>query len=161
MALVAGGIFFDPFGLQNHHSLSEKLSVALSSGVFVILFLFISIGRLARYRFLSPDDIDGAGLSTVTAHAKILQALLQNTLEQCVLAIFIYLAWVMLMPTAWLSVVPLAAAAFFIGRVMFFMGYSGGPRTRALGFTLSFYPSLAMLICLVCYLIWGYFAFQI
>lgn len=81
-----------------------------------------------------------------TKQAQLLQSLLQNTLEQSVLAIVAYCAWAVVMPTVWLSVVPLAAIAFAVGRVMFFVGYKDGAPSRAIGFTLAFYTSAAMLV---------------
>ena len=77
-----------------------------------------------------------------------MQSLLQNTLEQSVLALLIYLAWAAVMPSAWLSVVPLAAVSFALGRLLFLAGYASGAPSRALGFTMTFYPSIAMLICI-------------
>ena len=61
------------------------------------------------------------------------------------------------MPASTLSTVPLAALAFAIGRVLFFRGYGDGARARALGFALTFYPSLAMLLCNGPYLVWRLF----
>ena len=52
--------------------------------------LAINIGLLARHRFFTPDDIDGGGLTPGTATAHILQSMLQNTLEQSVLALGVH-----------------------------------------------------------------------
>jgi hypothetical protein len=110
------------------------------------LFLGLSVGRLARHRFFTPQDIDGGGLTNGTHEARILQSLLQNTLEQFALAFAAYLAWAVIMPVLWLSVVPLAAITFGIGRVLFFAGYKEGAPHRAVGFALTFYPSMVMLV---------------
>jgi uncharacterized membrane protein YecN with MAPEG domain len=52
------------------------------------------------------------------------------------------------MPGGWLSVVPLAAVTFSMGRVLFFYGYERGAQARALGFAMTFYSSAAMMICI-------------
>ncbi len=111
------------------------------------------MGRLAKHRFFSPDEIDGRGLRADSDRAIFLQSLLQNTLEQSVLAAFVYGTWTFLMPSTWLSVVPLAALSFALGRVLFFAGYRRGAVGRAVGFTMAFYPSVLMLICTICVLL--------
>lgn len=132
--------------------------MALESCLLPVLFLTASIARLAKHRFFTPEDIDGgAGLSEDTTQAKLLQTLLQNTLEQTVLAVPIYLAWACVAPSTWLSVVPIAAILFAVGRLLFFMGFSKGAPSRALGFALTFYPTLVMLACLIVYVMWQHF----
>jgi uncharacterized membrane protein YecN with MAPEG domain len=114
----------------------------------------LAVGRLAKHRFFTPQDIDGGGFSEDTERARVLQSLLQNTLEQCCIAFIVYLAWAVIMPPAWMSVVPLAALAFALGRVLFFAGYMKGAPSRALGFTLAFYPSVIMALCIVANMLW-------
>jgi hypothetical protein len=114
--------------------------------LLVIACLAINIGLLARHRFFTPDDIDGGGLTSGTSTAHIMQSVLQNTLEQSVLALGVHLAWAAIMPQAWLAAVPVAAMLFAIGRVLFFRGYASGAPHRALGFALTFYPQVVMLI---------------
>jgi uncharacterized membrane protein YecN with MAPEG domain len=116
--------------------------------------LFFTIGRLAKHRFFTPEDIDGGGFSDDSEQARSLQSLLQNTLEQFCIASSVYLAWAVVMPGQTLSVVPLSAIAFCVGRVLFFAGIKGGAPSRALGFALTFYPSVATLICMLGYLFW-------
>ncbi len=118
-----------------HHtvslSLADRLVVLMRTMVCLAFFLGLSIARLARHRFFSPEDIDGSGLSAGSKKAKILQAELQNTLEQVMLAMPVYFAWLTLMPVTWLSVLPVAAVLFFFGRFSF-MG--GAPPYRLVSF---------------------------
>jgi len=86
----------------------------------------------------------------------MLQSLLQNTLEQTVIAIMVYMAWAVTMPAEWSSVVPMAAILFAVGRVLFFSGYEKGAPSRALGFALGFYSSVGMLVCVI-----GHFLHQV
>jgi hypothetical protein len=71
---------------------------------------------------------------------------LQNTLEQTVLAFLVHLAWATVMPVSRVSVIPAATLLFLFGRVLFTWRYRGGAPARALGFALTFYPSVLMLI---------------
>ena len=152
IGLIIFGILLNPFNFQSNLTLLEKSSVLFKSLILLALCLAFSIGRLAKYRFFNPDEIDGRGLRTDSDRAIFLQSLLQNTLEQSVLAAFAYGTWTFVMPSAWLSVVPLAALSFAVGRVLFFAGYRRGAVGRAVGFTMAFYPSVLMLICTVCVL---------
>lgn len=113
------------------------------------LALAVAIARLARHRFFTPGDIDGSGLTSGTERARLLQSLVQNTLEQTVLALPVYGWWALAGPSATLAVVPAAASLFLLGRVLFFAGYARGAAGRALGFGLTFYPTVVLLAAAV------------
>jgi hypothetical protein len=123
-----------------------RLTVAASSLVPVALVLMLSIGSLARHRFFTPEDIDGSGLTAGTAQARTYQAVLQNTLEQSVLALLAYGCFAALAPTALLGAVPAGAALFVAGRFLFWKGYSKGATARAFGFALTFYSTNLLLL---------------
>ncbi|MEH6452241.1 MAG: MAPEG family protein [Psychromonas sp.] len=144
-------ITFDPLNYSLISQSSERLTVLGISLILPTLFLIASIGRLAKFRFFSPEDIDGSGLTSATNEALILQSLLQNTLEQFVITFAVYTAWALLMPSAWLSVVPLCSVLFAMGRIAFFKGYSGGAPARAFGFALTFYSTVLMFLVLLGY----------
>lgn len=150
-ALVGGGMLFNPFAFDGYLTLTERLVIASQAGLVPAFFLMLTIGWLARHRMFTAADIAGAGLTEGTPQAKLLQALVQNTLEQTVLASLVYLSWALVMPGTWLSVVPMAAIAFALGRVLFYRAYANGPQARALGFTLSFYVSATMLMAILIY----------
>jgi len=79
---------------------------------------------------------------------------LQNTLEQSCLAVPVYIATAIVAPATVLSVVPAAAAMFFVGRLLFFAGYANGAPSRAYGFALTFYPTVLLLLLLVAVGVW-------
>lgn len=151
------GALLNPFGFAVDWNASERLWVAAVSLLFPAVMLMVSIGRLAMRRFNHADDIDGGGLTHGSVEAKILQSILQNTLEQAVLAGFVYVAWAAIMPGRTMSVVPLAGMLFVLGRIMFFASYSRGAPWRGTGFALTFYPSILMLVVVSTYLL-GEFA---
>ena len=154
IAIVACGSFLNPFSLDTSLGIAGRLSLAIQYLLLPATFLVFSIGRLAKHRFFTPEDIDGGGFSDDSEQARSLQSLLQNTVEQFCIAASIYLAWAVVMPGQTLSVIPLSAIAFSVGRVLFFTGLKGGAPSRALGFALTFYPSVAMLISMLGYLFW-------
>lgn len=133
---------------------AERIAAALRWDILVVACLVLAIGSLARHRFLTPADIDGSGLTEATGRARTLQAILQNTLEQAVIAIAAHLLWAATMPPAWQAVVPVAALLFVIGRIAFAAGYRGGAPTRAFGFALTFYPTVVMILACAVALVW-------
>jgi hypothetical protein len=144
--LLVLSVYWNPFQIEVKAAPVERLLLAFRCGMVPGIFLVISVGRMAGQRFFNPDDIDGLGLTTGTERAKVLQAILQNTLEQSVLAIVAYLAWAAVMPDAYLSAIPMAALVWAVGRILFFFGYARGATARALGFALTFYSS-ALILC--------------
>jgi hypothetical protein len=126
---------------------------ALLWDLLVVGCLAINIAMLARHRFFTPADIDGGGLSTGTPAAHLLQSMLQNTLEQTVLALGVHAVWASAMPQAWQAAIPVASLLFVTGRVMFWRGYASDAPARALGFALTFYPSVVMLLMIAGHLV--------
>jgi len=125
-----------------------RIAWALKWALLPVLTLMISIMRVANYRFSSPEDIDGSGLTDGTPQARVLRAVLQNTQEQAMLAVAAYAIWAAVMPYAWLRVISVAALLFVAGRVLFARGYPRGAAERATGFGLTAYPTFGMLAAL-------------
>ena len=149
VAVIVGAILAGPMVLSPAATIAERLSFALWADVFIALWLGISIALLARHRYFTPEDIDGGGLTRGSETASVLQATLQNTLEQTVLAVLVHVTWATLMPVSWMSAIPAAVVLFLCGRLLFLLGYRGGAPSRALGFALTYYPSVLMLIIVV------------
>jgi hypothetical protein len=92
----------------------------------------------------------GSALTEGTERAKLLQALLQNTLEQNCARRPGVLGCRPFVSRKISSASSAAAALFVVGRLLFFRGYaSRPPPSRAAGFGLTFYPSVALLISVV------------
>lgn len=146
LAVVVGtvAVLLPPAALIPLASPADRLAAALRWDVLVVACLILSIGALARHRFFTPADIDGSGLADATGKARLLQAIVQNTLEQTVIALAVHLIWAAAMPVTWQAVVPAAAILFVIGRICFVAGYGGGAPARAFGFALTFYPTALM-----------------
>lgn len=148
VTLVVGvaAILAPPAALIPLAGTAERLAAAARWDILVIACLVLAIGTLARHRFLTPADIDGSGLTNATDNARVRQAIIQNTLEQAVIAVGAHLAWAAAMPPSWQAAVPAAAILFVIGRIAFAVGYAGGAPSRAFGFALTFYPTALMLL---------------
>ena len=128
---------------------TSPLVFALAWDTAIMVCLVINIAMVAHHRFFTPEDIDGGGLTAGTARVRLLQSMLQNTLEQAVLAVGVHLIWAGVMPISWQAAVPTAAILFAVGRLLFWHGYASGAPSRALGFGLTFYPSVALLALIV------------
>jgi hypothetical protein len=154
ISIIILGSWFNPFFSDTMFTENTRLEIAVRYSLLPAIFLVISVGRLAKHRFTSPADIDGRGKSQDSEQARVLQSLLQNTLEQFCIALIAYLGWAMIMPVEWMSVIPLSAGAFVLGRMLFFKSYEKGAESRAFGFALSFYPSVFMLVSVIGTIIW-------
>lgn len=149
MLALALAILAPPTVLTPQQSYPETLPHALKWDLLLFFCLAVNIGLLARHRFFTPEDIDGGGLTTGTPQAQVLQSTLQNTLEQTVLGLVIHIIWAAVMPQSWQAAIPAAAILFLIGRILFWRGYARGAPARALGFALTFYPSIAMFLLIL------------
>ena len=152
---LGAGILFIPAPAGLDASVANRLAYALKAEILVIFWLLVCVGRLGNHRFMTPEDIDGSGLTTGSDKARVLQALLQNTLEQTVLAVVVHLIWAATMPVSWISGVLAGAILFSTGRILFIRGYAGGAPSRALGFALTFYPSILMLLATTVWVVLG------
>ena len=110
------------------------------------LCLVFCIGRMATHRFLSPEDIDGDPKRSDSPKGVELQKILQNTLEQTVLAALAYTIWAATAPDHWLGALLVAPAIFLAGRILFIVLHGRGATGRAIGFALTFYPTVLLLL---------------
>ena len=128
----------------------RRLAVLQEAYLLILIPYAVGIIRLAKHRFFCIEDIDAAVGHSQSVKALALQSMLQNTLEQTVLAVLIYFVWVLLLPISNLGILYMAALLFFIGRVLFFLFYERGAVARSFGFALTFYPTMLLLLaCLV------------
>jgi hypothetical protein len=133
--------------------LSSRLAQWLRCDLLAGLWLLAAVARLARHRFFSPGDIDGS-LGTESRRARVSQSLVQNTLEQTVLAVIAYGGWLLIPnPTLPDAQVWVAVGCFSVGRLLFFLGYERGAPFRAFGFALTFYPTVGLLAARAYYLL--------
>jgi MAPEG family len=145
VAGLGGVTFWLPMTMLPVDEPGARIAWALKWALLPVLTLMISIMRVANYRFSSPKDIDGSGLTDATPQVLVPRAVLQNTLEQAVLAAAAYPIWAVVMPYDWLRAVCIAAVLFVAGRALFTRGYIKGAPGRAMEFGLTAYPTFGML----------------
>jgi len=157
---LLGGIYYNPFNYHQDISLTDKLKLfSKVITVFAVCFGF-AIGIIARYRFFTSSVIGGSGLTKSTHMLNILSSILQNTLEQTILATLVYFSWIMIVPPTWLSVIPIMTIIFIIGRILFAIRYKNGAIARSFGFVLTFYPTMLMLALIICVIIHNFVTYN-
>lgn len=124
-----------PFDARIEHVLRLEL--------IVVAWLAAMIANVARLRFFSARDMSG-GPDGESGNVREARAVLQNTLEQVVLAVLAHLVVASSFNPSAPFVVALVSL-FSVGRLLFWVGYSRGAKGRALGFALTFYPSVIAL----------------
>ena len=125
--------------------LEDRLAFTLRCDLFIVAWLAAAIAAVARGRFFSEADIRGSGFGSPGPRIAVAAAVLQNTFEQVVLALTLHLALASLLRGREMVLIPLLVALFCGGRLAFWIGYRRGAGSRALGFGLTFYPSVLAL----------------
>jgi hypothetical protein len=125
--------------------LDQRIAFALRVDVFVVAWFVAGIANVARLRFASPADIGAGTAPTSGARVSVARSILGNTGEQAALAVFTH-GLVAVSLDAFATLVPVLAGLFCAGRLLFWHGYARGAAARALGFGLTFYPSLMALV---------------
>ena len=136
------GYFLFPMVVEFPEALAERLAFAAQASVFVLLCVVVAIGMVSTGRRFSPADIGGSAARAPSEKIAVHVAFLQNTLEQAVIAVGLYLALATLVSGAWLSLIPVGVVFFLVGRVLFLRGYERGVEGRALGMTLTMMPTI-------------------
>ncbi|OWK33992.1 MAPEG family protein [Sphingomonas dokdonensis] len=124
---------------------TQRVAFTIRADAFVILWLAAGIANVARMRFFSAQDIAGSSVARASEKVREARAILQNTLEQAMLAIGAHLIVAATFSQARMSIVALVCL-FGVGRLLFWIGYRRGAAARAYGFGLTFYPSLMALV---------------
>ena len=122
--------------------LAGRLAFVLRADLFVILWVLLGIGLVARGRRHSVADIMGSAFAPPGPAIAVHVAFLQNTLEQAVAAIVVHLVLATLMTDAWLALIPVAVFLFGVGRITFLWGYPKGAGARAFGMVATVLPTI-------------------
>ena len=113
--------------------------------LFPGLVLAVMIGRLAQRRFFDDSIIDGQPFAPGSA-ADIDARVLQNTVEQLVLALALWPVTGYVLAIDGPGVVLSLGIGFAIARLAFWIGYHISPPLRAFGFAATFYPTLIAVV---------------
>jgi len=121
--------------------LAERLGFAALSWAGCCFVLLVAILLVSTGRRFSAADIGGQAAGPPSERLAVKAAFLQNTLEQTVLAAGFHFALAAVAGGAWLALLPVSAALFVVGRVLFYLGYERGAQGRSLGMSLTMLPS--------------------
>nr|WP_297459154.1 MAPEG family protein [uncultured Halomonas sp.] len=128
-----------PFDNASRLALAAKCLVAPA----IMMLLGVIVVGLTR---LGSDMLDPTRVNASTQGMRVSLRYLGNTHEQLTLYIANSLALAVLLPAAWLKIVPLYALMFCLGRVLFWVGYRLDPLYRAPGFALTILPTIAAML---------------
>jgi hypothetical protein len=115
----------------------------LVPGLSLLLCVIVTMST----RFLSREAFDGTRTPT-SRFMEINLRVTQNTLEQVVLAVIAWFGLALTLPGERLGVIPVLAALFAVGRLLFWAGYQIDPVARAIGFGLSAVPTAVAMLWL-------------
>ena len=121
---TALGLVIGPrlYGLPQLSSLAERLGFALRADLLVLVWLVLAVGNVARGRFFSTADIQGGGFGAPGSRIAVDVAILQNTLEQGVLAVGAHLALAAGPAPGDMTLIPALVGLFCLGRLCFWLG---------------------------------------
>jgi hypothetical protein len=141
------GSTYLPFPVPDGDDAASRLAFVARWLLLPGFCLLIGIAVVANRRFFLPDSIDG----TRTPENRAVEIGLrynQNTLEQTALAAIAWTGLALALPHERLALIPALAVLFVVARVLFWIGYLIAPGARAVGFALTFYPTVATFIWL-------------
>lgn len=130
---------------------SPRLDTVEKRLIYTLRWLFIStwtlllgICRISSIRFFSKaaDPIGGNSEHLVCVHKQYLQ----NTLEQLFLHVIGLLTLSSYLTADSMQVIPTLVLIFFFARILFWIGYTISPLSRAYGFALTCGPSICVFV---------------
>jgi hypothetical protein len=99
--------------------IDAHLAYAARAAAIAMLWLLAAVANVARARFFSAPDIDGMGFSPASPRLAVDVAIVQNTLEQCVLAAALYFALATLRAPDLTGTITPLLTLFCVGRASF------------------------------------------
>ena len=116
---------------------ADRLAYALKADLLVFLWLGGCLRTVASIRYRSDADRPGAAYGPPSARLAVPAAVLQNSLEQTVLAVGAHLILATVLQGEEMILLPVLVALYLIGRVLFAFGYAKGAGARAFGMALT------------------------
>lgn len=116
---------------------ADRLAYALKVDLLVLLWLAACLRAVASIRFRSDADRPGSAYGGPSPRLAVPAAVLQNSLEQTVLAVGAHLVLATVLRGEEMIVLPVLVALYLIGRMLFALGYARGAAARAFGMALT------------------------
>ncbi|WP_313003944.1 MAPEG family protein [Brevundimonas sp.] len=124
-------------GAARDMATADRLAYALQANLPVFLWLAGCLRVVASLRFRSDADRPGSAYAAPSARLAVPAAVLQNSLEQTVLAVGAHLVLATVLRGEEMVLLPVLVALYLVGRVFFALGYARGAAARAFGMALT------------------------
>lgn len=131
------------FSLNDTMTAGDRIAFALKADVPIFLWLAACLRVVASGRIRVPTDRKGAAYGKPSPGLAIRIAILQNSLEQTVLAVGANLALVAVLHGSEPILIPLSVLLYLGGRASFAVSYSRGAVARSFGMALTAGPIIA------------------
>lgn len=131
------------FGLSDAMTMGDQIAFTLKADLPLFVWLAWCVRAVSKRRFRSAVDRKGSAFGQPSEAIAILAAVLQNSLEQTVLAFGAHLILATVLWGPELVIIPLLAALYIVGRVTFALGYAQGAARRSFGMALTAAPAVA------------------
>lgn len=143
--LSASYVWLPPsvLGLDAVMDAGERIAFALKADMLVFLWLAWCVRAVSSGRFRSPADIGGSAYAPPSPAIAVQAAVLQNSLEQTVLAVGAHLGLAAVLRGHELVLIPALVLLYLAGRVSFAVAYPGGAAARAFGMALTGVSTIA------------------
>lgn len=125
------------FGLDAPLATANRLAFALQADLVIFIWLAGCVRSVSKARFHSTADIRGSVSGPPSAALTVRAAVLQNSLEQTVLAVGAHLILATVLRGTELRVIPLLVGLYLLGRITFAWGYARRPVGRAFGMAVT------------------------
>lgn len=139
--IVAGYRWLPPelVGVGEDMVVAERLVFAIKWTLPVLLWLVGCVAAVSQGRFWSPfpDDRKGSASTEPSPAIAVRRAVLQNSLEQTVIALGSLLLLATVLRGAELILIPVVVLLYLTGRVAFAVGYAKEPIARAFGMVVT------------------------
>jgi len=132
---------------------ADRLTLVIKCSVATILPAVVAIAFVAAQR-LNPDMWVGQKVRP-NSSLDINTRFVLNTVEQFVLFLVGLSGMSLYVPVSEARTVPILAALFLMGRILFWVGYHKNPYLRAFGFGLTFYPTVVVFTWLIVRIVFG------
>jgi len=116
---------------------ADRLAYALKADLPIFLWLGGCLRAVASIRFRSDADRPGSAYAAPSSRLAVPAAVLQNSLEQTVLAIGAHLALATVLRGEEMILLPVLVVLYLLGRAAFALEYARGAAARAFGMALT------------------------
>jgi MAPEG family len=134
-------------------TLGDRIALVIKNAVIAILPAVLAICIVAAQR-LDPSMFVGR-TPKPNSPVDINNRFILNTVEQFILYFIGNAGLALYCPPDEARTLIILTSLFMIGRILFWVGYHYNPHVRAFGFGLTFYPTVAVYIWLVLFMVFG------